>query len=121
MVSQLLDIPAPRPCNLRGADFRTNRISGFKDVEHQLQAFSSLRDLALDNNVIESAAGLASLSNLLHLSITNNCLRHCHGLDDLTVSPNDAAFTCVDLVRCTIPFQHSLHTMLQNPCRAWYT
>lgn len=130
LVTQLLDIPEPRPCNLRGADFRTNRITGFKDVAHQLQAFSSLRDLALDNNIIESAAGLAALSNLLHLSITNNCLRHCHGLDALTVRP------CIDTLcrRCApsgSPWQlHGGQSDLPNSpntstliilCRVWYT
>ena len=84
-LTDLLDIPEPAPHNLRGADFRTNRITDFKNTAAQLKSFSNLSNLALDRNCIHSAVGLSALSNLLNLSITNNSLTGCEGLDALTV------------------------------------
>jgi hypothetical protein len=87
MLTDLLDIPEPAPHNLRGADFRTNRIVGFKHTAEQLKSFSNLSNLALDRNCIKSAVGLSALTSLLNLSLTNNRLQGCEGLDALTVRP----------------------------------
>jgi hypothetical protein len=84
-LDQLLSIPEPRPTNLRGADFRHNLITDFKAVASQLSSFENLRDLALDNNRITSAVGLAALPHLLHVSLTSNQFTHCVGLGALTV------------------------------------
>jgi Leucine-rich repeat (LRR) protein len=84
-LQELLDIPEPRPLNLRTADFRRNRISQLTAVQAPLAAFESLSSLSLDGNSLLCAAGLAPLQGLRHLSITDNGLKSCNGLGELTV------------------------------------
>ena len=82
---QLLDIPAPQPCNLRTADFRLNGIASLDKVAEQLSSFSQLRSLALDINALKSVAGLSAFKSLLTLTISQNLLTSCSGLEALPV------------------------------------
>ncbi len=68
------------PCcssNLREADLSYNRISSMSDLER----FSRLVSLRLDDNDIEYLAGLSSLKMLQHLSLCGNLLASCKGLE----------------------------------------
>jgi Leucine-rich repeat (LRR) protein len=84
-LKELLNIPEPRPLNLRTADFRRNHISDLAAVQGPLAAFESLSSLSLDGNRLTRTAGLAPLKGLRHLSITHNGLRACNGMGALTV------------------------------------
>jgi hypothetical protein len=99
-LTELLDIPAPAPSNLRTADFRRNRIRNFGVVSSRLADFPQLHTCALDNNQVSSALGISGLTGLRHLSLSHNQLSTCEGLGEFPVWPTACSSPAADVQRC---------------------
>ena len=94
-LTQLLDIPEPRPQNLRTADFRINAIASLEKVASKLSSFIQLQSLALDINMLQSVTGLGAFRGLLKLSVSQNRISSCAGLEQLLVRTSDFQCSCL--------------------------
>ena len=110
-LTELLDIPEPRPVHLRSLDARRNCLRTFYGARPRLSAFTNLEDIALDGNKLITLQGLGALSGLRRLSVAHNALKSIEGLEELLVRlklQSEATLQCaaVALLECLQVFFH---------------